>query len=134
MVKDEEAAQSKAQLYRFLEWQQEVRESRAMLLEDMKAAARRRGEDDSLVTLPHKSYVSYSRTTVDKLAASADLKRTLIRAEAAALRMSKGLTMMDLDAAALDASGSDESEAMADVSDALPAALVPDLDELDQLD
>lgn len=115
---EEDRAKTKQQLYRFLDWQKEVREGRAMLLEDLKAQARERGEDDAAVTLPSRCYVKYGRTTPDALASSAELKRTLIRAEAAAMRMSKGLTLMDLDAARALPMEAEEKD-------------VPDLDDID---
>ena len=61
LVHEEASEKSKRQMRRFTEWQQEVRESREMLLEDLKAQARARGEDDSLVTLPRRCYVSYGK-------------------------------------------------------------------------
>jgi hypothetical protein len=97
-VREEDSKKARAHTRRFFEWQQEVRESREMLLEDLKAQARARGEDDSAVTLPARCYVKYGVTSERDIAKSADLKRAIVRAEAAAMRMSKGLTVMDVDA------------------------------------
>ncbi len=71
-----------------------------MELEDLKATARREGRDDSTVTLPRESFVSYRSSSPTSISADEVTKRAISRAEAKALRLDrKGMTMMDLSSA-----------------------------------
>ncbi len=106
VAREEEAAKSKQSLRTFFTWQQQIRDQRAMELEDLKAQARRQGLDDSTVTLPRRSFVSYRTGDPEQVAADESKKRVLGRAEAHALRTSsKGMTMMDVDGAAAAGAG-----------------------------